>query len=304
MSKNAQKPEKSTRPLNKSNELPRNGGESKDAALMGCAFPLRFNLAQHSLTETEKRVGEYFLKHPESVYLSITEVTQTSGLGYGSIIRFCRKIGCAGFQDFKVLLAQELRESEQNNQKTNDPVEAYLEKQNADLSSTVKLLDRNVLSQAARAICNAGFVMVGGIAGSAPLAHGFDYRLSRLGIASTPYFEGYTMSIRAATLKKGDVFIGMSFSGATKDLVHTAKIAAERKATVIGISAFSQSPLEEVAHYNLVGVSDRDPYSCEIFSNLTRDFVLDLLITEIIKNKPDSEEIIQKTFEAISDRRI
>ena len=112
------------------------------------------------------------------------------------------------------------------------------------------------------------------------------------------------MAIRAATLHKGDVFIGMSFSGATKDLVNAARIAKEQGAVVVALTAFLKSPLGELADYTLVGTSDRDPFSCEIFPNSPRDFILDLLITEICSIRPGALDTIQRTFEAISDRRI
>jgi len=276
-----------------------------ESSLQGCSYPLRLSLLKNALTAAEKKVGEYFLGNPEAAYLSITEVAQTSALGYGTIIRFCQKMGCAGFQDFKVLLAQELGVAGRaKNEAHTDSVTSYVEKTRSDLRNTANLLDRKVLKKIAGAMAGARYVQVAGIAGSAALALGFNYRLSRVGIYSAAYTEGYPMAIRAATLKKGDVFFGMSFSGATKDLVNAARIAKREKATVLALTGFIKSPLGEVADETLVGVSDRDPFSCEIFSNVPRDFVLDLLFAEICGISPKADELIQKTFEAISDRRI
>ncbi|RKX35919.1 MAG: hypothetical protein DRP71_01880 [Verrucomicrobia bacterium] len=276
-----------------------------ESSLQGCSYPLRLSILKNALTAAEKKAGEYFLGNPEAAYLSITEVAQTSSLGYGTIIRFCQKMGCAGFQDFKVLLAQELGAAGRAGKAEQpDSVSAHTEKMRSDLRNTVNLLDRKALKKIAASMVRARFVLVAGIAGSAALAHGFNYRLSRVGIYSAACTEGYPMAIRAATLKKGDVFFGMSFSGATKDLVNAAQIAKREKATVVALTGFIKSPLGEVANETLVGVSDRDPFSCEIFSNVPRDFVLDLLFAEICGICPKADELIQKTFEAISDRRI
>ena len=78
------------------------------APVLHGGYPLRFAAIKGQLTAAELRVGDFFLAHPESALLSITEVVEKGGLGYGTIIRFCRKIGCRGFQDFKVLLGREL----------------------------------------------------------------------------------------------------------------------------------------------------------------------------------------------------
>ncbi|MEX0331113.1 MAG: MurR/RpiR family transcriptional regulator [Puniceicoccaceae bacterium] len=280
---------------------PDNGAE----ALGNLTFPMRLNLLRNSLTEAEARVGDYFQRHPEAVYLSITEAAQEGGLGYGTIIRFCQKIGCTGFQDFKVLLAQELRDAkERKPTDRHTPLEGNIQKLQSDILNTAKLIDPGTMEKVARCLAKAHFVLAAGIAGSASLAHGLNYRLSRVGIYSAADCEGYTMAIRAATMKKGDVFFGMSFSGATKDLVNAARIAKEQGALVVALTAFIKSPLGEVADYTLVGASDRDPFSCEIFPNSPRDFILDLLVTEICGIRPGALETVQDTFEAISDRRI
>lgn len=279
--------------------------EDTEISLGDCSFPLRFNILRNSLTEAERKVGDYFLKNPKAVYLSITEVAQDSSLGYGSIIRFCRKIGCAGFQDFKVLLAQELSTFQESSKgKDSDLIYDYGEKLKSDLLNTIQLLDRNVLQKIARLLCQTRFVLTSGIAGSAALAHGFNYRLSRVGICSAVDCEGYTMAIRAAVLEPGDIFFAISFSGSTKDLLGAVEIAKERGAKIIALTNFIQSPLVDLADYSLFGATDRDPFSCEVFSNVTRDFVLDLLFVQICEIHPKAHETIQRTFEAISGRRI
>src|SRR5690606_18657398 len=65
----------------------------------------RFRQLRGELTAAEQRAGEYFENHAESVYQSITEVVANSGIGYGSIVRFCQKLGYRGFQEFKLMLA-------------------------------------------------------------------------------------------------------------------------------------------------------------------------------------------------------
>ena len=71
-------------------------------------FSVRLRILENSLTQTEKKVGKYFLSNSKAVYLSITEVVEDSSLGHGTIMRFCQKPGCSGFQEFKVLLAHEM----------------------------------------------------------------------------------------------------------------------------------------------------------------------------------------------------
>jgi DNA-binding MurR/RpiR family transcriptional regulator len=271
----------------------------------GYPFSLRLQVMGNRLTEAEKRVGAYFLEHPQAVYLSITEVVENSSLGYGSIIRFCRKIGCAGFQEFKVLLAKELAASEaESREGESKGVDAYVEKICSELVNTGRLIDEKVLTQAAEALNDAPRVLVAGIAGSEPLAVGFDYRLSRLGVNSLVVCEGYNLAIRAAALQPGDVLFAISFSGATKDILAAAEIARKKKATVISLTNFLRAPLVELANLNLFSATDRDPMSCEIFSNISLNFVLDVLFTALFRIRQNADDMVAETFQAVSGRRV
>lgn len=58
-------------------------------------------------SSTEQKLISYIKKNPQIIFKTITEVIEESGVGYGTIIRFCKKIGCSGFQDFKIRLATE-----------------------------------------------------------------------------------------------------------------------------------------------------------------------------------------------------
>jgi len=268
-------------------------------------FSVRLRILENSLTQTEKKVGKYFLSNPDAVYLSITEVVEDSGLGYGTIMRFCQKLGCSGFQEFKVLLAQEMAlPKTYDNFDESDQVSRYEKKIAAELANTEKLIDHRVLLKVAKALNVAKCVLVTGIAGSASLAVGFNYRLNRLGINALVICDGYNLAIRAASLEAKDVFFAISFSGATKDILSAAKVAKGRKAIIVSLTNFIRAPLVDLANYSLFSSTDRDPMSCEIFSNISSDFVLDVLFSQLYQIRKDAKKIVKRTFEAISDRRV
>ena len=268
-------------------------------------FSVRLRILENSLTQTEKKVGKYFLSKPDAVYLSITEVVEDSRLGYGTIMRFCQKLGCSGFQEFKVLLAQEMALPKAgDNFDESDRVSRYGKKIAAELANTEKLIDYRVLLKVAEVLNGAKRVLVTGIAGSASLAVGFDYRLNRLGINAMVICDGYNLAIRAASLDAKDVFFAISFSGATKDILSAAKVAKGRKAIIVSLTNFIHAPLVDLANYSLFSSTDRDPMSCEIFSNISSDFVLDVLFSQLYQIRKDAKKIVKRTFEAISDRRV
>ena len=61
-------------------------------------------------TKTEKKLIDSVMKMEKSdiVYLSITELSARLKVAEATIVRFCKKLGYKGFQDFKLSLSQEL----------------------------------------------------------------------------------------------------------------------------------------------------------------------------------------------------
>lgn len=279
--------------------------KTNPAPLLSGGYPLRFAAIKGQLSAAELRVGDFFLAHPESALWSITEVVEKGKLGYGTIIRFCRKIGCRGFQDFKVLLGRELAgEALPSADIESSPLRAHVEKIQGEIASTAELIDEKEVARIARALDRAERVLIAGVAGSAPLAIGFNYRLSRIGIPSQPMCEGYVMAIQTALLNKGDVFFAISFSGATKDILSAAEIAKKRKATVISLTNFVKAPLAKIADHQLYSATDRDPLACEVFSNVASNFALDIVFDKLFSLRPDADKVVEQTFNAISDRRV
>lgn len=292
-------PEPMGLPENKSVRIP-TGASLRDMPLLE-----RFRILRDSLTNSERLAGDYFLQHPESVYLSITDVVQESGISYGCIMRFCRKVGCVGFQEFKVLLAQEVAKGQEKRSKGSpDLFQQTVEKTQRDIVGTHSLLDEQTTLRAARLLSKARQILIGGIAGSASPAVGFEYKLSRLGLPVTVITEGYNLAIRAATLRENDVFLAISFSGATHDILHAAEVARTNGATVICLTAFLKAPLVERADLSFFMSTDHDPLACEAFSTIPCNFVLDVLFAQLCGIRRNARKMIEKTFQAVSDKRI
>ena len=73
------------------------------------------NLLQHiaqsrqQLRKSELKVADHVLNDPASVmHSSMAELAHGVGVSEPTIVRFCRAIGCSGFQDLKLKLAQSL----------------------------------------------------------------------------------------------------------------------------------------------------------------------------------------------------
>jgi RpiR family transcriptional regulator, carbohydrate utilization regulator len=69
----------------------------------------RIETIRSSLRKSERRVADLVLANPNSaVSLPIGAVADQAGISQPTVARFCRAIGCTGFKDFKLRLAQSL----------------------------------------------------------------------------------------------------------------------------------------------------------------------------------------------------
>ena len=60
-----------------------------------------------NLSKSERAVAETILADPEhSIQLSIARLAVAAGVSEPTVNRFCRSLGCRGFPDFKLRLAQ------------------------------------------------------------------------------------------------------------------------------------------------------------------------------------------------------
>ena len=269
------------------------------------SFRLRYNLCKNSFSESERKVAEYFLNSPNAVYQSITEAVKDAGVGYGTVNRFCRRLGCSGFQDFKILLAHDLALfSEENTRARSATLDQHYKRITERLHATRQLCTDELLDKVAQLLDKANHVLIGGIAGSAPAALALDYRLSRIGLPCTVITDGFMFGIRAAALTPSDVLFTINFSGATISLIHAAEVAKKAGVTIVTMTNFLVSPMTELADYCLFTAEDRDPLSVELHSALPAIFLVDALFEKVLGHRENAAEMVRLTFSAVSDQKM
>jgi len=266
---------------------------------------VRFQRLLDEMTDSEKRVGSYFIEHPDAVQQSIGELIDVSGLGYGTVIRFCQKLGCRGFQEFKVLMARDaIARRDETPREDSVAYGTIVDRLNEDINRTAQNLDSQEIEKAARVLCNASRVLCVGVASSAPLALSLDWKIKRFGIVSSCISDGYVMAVEASLLRKGSVLVAVSSSGATKDIVSAARLAREGGATVIAVTNFTKAPLIEAAHIRLITSAVRDPLIAEVPSIVAAEAVFEILADEIRRLNPGVDQTVLDTFNAIADRKL
>jgi len=273
---------------------------------------LKIESLYNSLTKAEKKVADYVLENAENViYFSITELAEKCNTGETTIVRFCRRIGLSGFQEFKLNLAKDVIRPETSiheNVSFDDPLEIQLQKITNEnvlaISNTTKLLSLKEIERAVDTIVNAQRIDFYGVGASGYTALDAKYKFMRLGLNVHADLDPHIQAISAANLKEGDVGIGISFSGSTKDTVATCRLAKKSGATVICITNYARSPITTVADIVLLTSAKETPLrSGALTSKIAQLHVLDILYTAVaIRLKDKAVQALDKTAKAVLDK--
>ena len=201
------------------------------------------------LRKSERRVADYILAHPNtSIRSSLTVLADTVGVSQPTVIRFCRAIGCEGFQDFKLNLAQSLATGARyfhrgvdKAEPTDDYSRAFEQmllqlafiRRNLDISALNQATA--LLSKAKRIECYACFSAVGPLR----LVH---ERLLRCDLCAIMHTDVRTQQLTASVLGRSDVVLAMMIATQCDELLHSVVNAQRSGAKIISMIS-ADSPL-------------------------------------------------------------
>ena len=250
-------------------------------------FKIESNMDQFS--PAEKKVAMYIMENAEIVpNLTTKEVSTNAGASEASVVRFCKSIGIGSFKAFKIALVRELTIADYNINdfsvmNTEDgPYDlfnkvTYVNK--AAIEASVTAIDKRELEKAADRIVNAGKIIFYGVGGSATPAMDGAYKFTRLGFTAMMLSDFHMMLPLVTNLNEGDIFVAISTSGRTKDVLEMAQYAKRQGATVIGITKLDQSsPLYKEADIRLCMPDvEQDHRIASIASRMTQLNMIDAL---------------------------
>ncbi len=214
------------------------------------------NELHHRFGELPKalgRVAQYILTNPEKVsQQTIADLSVHSGSGQASILRLVQSLGFDGFSAFKTALSIELaqRPSYHSGNGTTDLqnlVGALAAQTGADAEATATLLGESEIETVAQRVLAAKQVWVFGSGISGFIADLLNYRLTRLGIATTAFHDPILLRELTANIDSKTVAISISDSGSTPYSVAFLREAIQREAFTVAISSRKASELVDHA---------------------------------------------------------
>jgi len=227
---------------------------------------LRITEKLEYLSPSERKIANYILENPEEVVgLSITELADRVGISKAGIMRFCKSIDFNGYREFALKYASEIAVSKNNG--NNESIE-YIDIQAGDKFETIiknvclnnkkaiddsySILDYSEVERAVKCIMATKCINIFGVGASYIVAMDAQQKFLRINKYCSAYSDSHLQMTAAANSSAGDVAIGISWSGETKDTIEASKLSKKNGATLISITKYGKSHLAEIADIKLM----------------------------------------------------
>lgn len=210
-----------------------------------------------SLNDLELSLYRYIMKNSEKViYMRIRELADEAHVSTTTILRFCKKVNCAGYSEFKVKLKMNMEKNESS--KVNNDTSILID--------FLKKLDTNELDKKLNTLCDlikeaSNVIFIG--AGTSGILCKYAARyFSSIGkfamYIDDPYFP------RNYKFYEDSVIIAVSVSGETTSIIdHISNLKRERS-TVVSITNSENCTISKISDLNIsyyvqqekLGISD------------------------------------------------
>ncbi len=265
---------------------------------------LRMEQYKSRFTKTEHKIYNY-LTQPDTqvIYLSLTELCEACGAAEATVLRFFRKLGYKGLQDFKYSYAQEMS--------TGSPMAeqgTYKERISKNMIQAVQdseqLADEETLQRILKTLNDRRQIVIFGVGASGIAGLDMQSRLLRIGRQATAIIDPHFQVMLASSLNEQSTVIAISISGGTKDIVDSVKIAKEKGAAIVVLTNYLKSPLTQYADHVLLGAAKENPLdSGSLVSKVAQLFLIDLICTGLALQEEERSEALQSEISTnISDK--
>jgi RpiR family carbohydrate utilization transcriptional regulator len=264
------------------------------------------------LRKSERKVADLVLKEPLSIInMRIVDLAKKAEVSEPTVVRFCRAVGCHGFQDFKLALAQQLASSPSFGKIAVTGTDSTREYTHKVFGSTVDTLLKvreslviHNLEAAVEAIYKANQVEFYGFGSSAAVAFDAQHKFFRLQITSAAYSDPHLQNMSASSLKPNDVVIAISQSGRTQTLLDSMALAKQSGGIVIALAP-SDTPVAAQASIAIeVNATEDTQIFTPLSSRIAHLVMIDVLAIGVAKKKgPKLEEHLQLMQAELSSLR-
>lgn len=259
----------------------------------------------NTLATKERDIAMYIINNPKVVQsITITQLAENTNTSIGSITRFCKRMECKNFSDFKLQMA--IINANSSNKKNSDNNDNTLNEVNMFyrevINKNIESLDEKIILDISEKITTAKRVYIFGLGSSGLTAIELANRLLRMGIVVFTCTDSDSMTIASSLMDSKDLVIAISNSGNSRDIIHAVQSSKHNKATIVSFTSFSDSPLTKCSDlyilvYNSLFLNNENFINTQ-FSLM---YLIDILSIFLLKNEGLSTTM-KRTINAIHNK--
>lgn len=252
-----------------------------------------------SFTRSERKIADYVLEHQqETQYISITDLSAECEVAVSTVSLFCRKLGLAGFNDFKLELARAAlpagpQASQPGGEITREDTPGQvmgkvLHAAQDALNNAYHMLSDTALERAAELIQRAGQVICLGQGNHSVVALAAWAQFSTTSPKFKTIQDSHLQTVVLSTLSPEDAVLYFSYSGATHEVLEAAEVIRNRGARLILVTRYLNSPASAYADTVLLCGPSEQPFQFGSSSALMAQlYVVEVLLSEFIRRDPE-----------------
>lgn len=242
-----------------------------------------------NLGAAERRVAEYVTADPrQAINLSMAALAAESQVSDPTIVRFFRRFGFNGYNEFKMRLAQDLVPAAPFEYEGIHPHESVAEVVRKTCNNSINAIQRALqdfkvaeIERATEVLLEADWIAILATGISEIAALDAEHKFFRLGLRCAAIVGSSQQTALARNTRAGEVVLIFSQSGATRRMVEVAQQAQGRGATTVAVTA-PGSPLAETADH-LIGIKpyERMELMTPLASRLNHQLLVNMLVTSM-----------------------
>lgn len=267
---------------------------------------------QNDLTKSGHMVADYLVQHAaEAQYLSISSLARECKVAEATVFRFCRALGFEGYHEMRIALAQANATGALVNQRAPEPdadTATLCEHAGAlfmtAINGTQNALSPEAVDKAVALLHSARQVFCLGQGGSMLVANDICARFAGITNKFRTAGDSHMQAITASLMGPEDVLLFVSYSGSTRDMMDTLRLAKENGAKVILITHYDDAPGVALADVVLLCGAQENPLdSGSIPAKLAMLFVANVLV---LRYTLDNQELanlsLSRTSQALGSK--
>ncbi|MEV0643800.1 MurR/RpiR family transcriptional regulator [Phytomonospora sp. NPDC050363] len=279
----------------------------------------RLRIEGPTMPEAMARIAGLITADPETAAgAGIVDLAELAGTSTATVTRFSRILGYAGYAKLRVAIATETGRAEQARWQTDisadiapgDDLDQVLgviaAADTRAIQATAAGLDTDGIDRVAEAVATAGRVELFGMGSSGTAGREMAFRLERIRVPVWFRPDSHSALTNAALLGPGDVSIGLSHSGRTREVIETLSEAGDHGALTVAVTSFGRSPLAEVADVVLTTSVHETTFRLAALSALhSQLLVLDLIYVAVAQRTYErTAEALEVTVRAVAAHRL